>query len=47
MSYEITRKDRLCFNFVKMQAKFGKEQFDFVPDTYILPNEFHDFHAHF
>lgn len=47
MSYEITRKDRLCYNFVKMQEKFGKEQFDFVPDTYILPNEFHDFNAHY
>lgn len=42
-SYEITRKDRLCFNMGKMQKKFGKEHFDFVPDTYILPNEFKDF----
>lgn len=47
MSYEITRKDRLCYNFVKMQDKFGRQQFDFTPDTYILPNEFHDFHAAF
>jgi tubulin polyglutamylase TTLL5 len=47
MSYEITRKDRLCFNFVKMQEKFGKTHFDFTPETFILPNEFHDFHAAF
>jgi hypothetical protein len=30
-----------------MQDKFGRQQFDFAPDTYILPNEFHDFHAAF
>lgn len=46
-SYEITRKDRLCFNYVKMQERFGRQAFDFIPDTYILPNEFHDFHAHY
>ena len=46
-SYEITRKDRLCYNFVKMQERYGREVFDFIPDTYILPNEFHDFHTHY
>lgn len=46
-SYEITRKDRLCYNYVKMQERFGKDQFDFIPDTYILPQEFHDFHSHY
>ena len=30
-----------------MQEKFSREEFDFVPDTYILPNEFKDFHMHF
>ena len=25
MSYEITRKDRLCFNYVKMQERFGRD----------------------
>lgn len=47
MSYEITRKDRLCFNFVKAQEKFGVKDYDFIPDTYILPNEYNEFHAHF
>ena len=46
-SHEITRKDRLCYNYVKMQERFGRQQFDFIPETYILPNEFHDFHTHF
>ena len=24
-SYEITRKDRLCYNYVKMQERFGRQ----------------------
>ena len=47
MSYEITRKDRLCANFVKAQEKFGRKEYDFMPDTYILPQEFNEFHAHY
>jgi len=46
-SYEITRKDRMCANFVKMQEKFGRDQMDFVPDTYILPNEYGDLLSHY
>jgi len=46
-SYEITRKDRLCFNNVRLQERFGKSQFDFMPDTYILPDEFGDFYNHY
>ncbi len=46
-SNEITRKDRLCYNVVRMQEKYGKQYFDFIPDTYILPDEFGDFYSHF
>jgi len=46
-SNEITRKDLLCANLVKMQATYGKEHFGFVPDTFILPDEFADFCAEF
>lgn len=46
-NFEITRKDRLCANYVSMQEKYGKTNFDFLPDTYILPNEFGEFHAHY
>lgn len=46
-SYEITRKDRLCYNYIKLQDKYGRENFDFIPDTYVLPDEYGDFHAHF
>jgi len=30
-----------------MQEKFGKENFDILPDTYNLPDEFADFYSHF
>lgn len=30
-----------------MQDKFGVENFDIIPDTYILPDEFADFYDHF
>jgi len=46
-SYEITRKDRLCYNYVKLQERFGRQCFDFIPETYILPNEYANFYQHF
>ena len=46
-SFEITRKDRLCDNIVQRQQKYGKGAFNIIPDTYILPDEFADFYAHF
>ena len=44
---ELTRKDRLCYNVGKMQSKFGKENFDFLPETYILPDEYAEFERQF
>jgi len=29
------------------QHKYGKPAFNIIPDTYILPEEFADFYAHF
>ena len=46
-STELTRKDRLCFNVGKMQIKFGRNHFDFLPETYILPDEFSEFYKIF
>ena len=46
-SQEITRKDKLAINIAKMQQKFGKAAFDFLPDTYVIPDEFGDFYSHF
>jgi tubulin polyglutamylase TTLL5 len=30
-----------------MQEKFGKDYFNIMPDTYVLPDEFADFYSHF
>jgi len=36
-SFQIGRKDRLWRNLSKMQHRFGKKEFGFMPQTYILP----------
>jgi hypothetical protein len=43
LSTEITRKDRLCHNYVRQQQKYGRDNFDFIPDTYCLPKEQFEF----
>ena len=30
-----------------MQEKYGKEESNIIPDSYILPDEFADFYNHF
>jgi hypothetical protein len=42
-SAELTRKDRFNYNVGKLQQKFGKNHFDFLPETYSLPEEYADF----
>ena len=34
------RKDSLWRSILKMQTKFSKREFDFVPQTFVLPAEF-------
>jgi tubulin polyglutamylase TTLL5 len=46
-SNEITRKDRMCESIMNMKDRFGHDEFDFIPQTYVLPDEFPDFYAHF
>ncbi|XP_041365968.1 tubulin polyglutamylase TTLL4-like isoform X2 [Gigantopelta aegis] len=36
-SFQIGRKDRLWRNLCKMQLHFGKKEFGFFPQTYVLP----------
>jgi len=46
-SYEITRKDKLCMNVLRMQEKFGRKAFNITPETFVLPEEFADFFSFF
>ncbi|KAF7649172.1 hypothetical protein LDENG_00145900 [Lucifuga dentata] len=38
-TFQIGRKDRLCRNLTKMQARCGKLEFNFFPQSFILPQE--------
>ncbi|XP_032423892.1 tubulin monoglutamylase TTLL4 isoform X3 [Xiphophorus hellerii] len=38
-TFQIGRKDRLWRNLSKMQHRFGKQEFDFFPKTFILPQD--------
>ena len=42
-SFELTRKDKMCENIVKLQKKFSQDEFGFIPETYILPEEYNLF----
>ena len=42
-STELTRKDRLWLHFAEMARSHGKQCFDFVPETYVLPDQFDEF----
>jgi tubulin polyglutamylase TTLL5 len=46
-SFEISRKDRMGVHLTAMQVKFGKEEYGFFPDTYIIPDDYSEFHLRF
>jgi tubulin polyglutamylase TTLL5 len=46
-SCELTRKDRLYKNIEKMQQEKGFKHFDFIPTTFILPNQIQQFKSLF
>lgn len=46
-SFEITRKDRLCSAIIRMQELFGRDSFNFTPETYNLPEDFSTFYSNF
>ncbi|VDN11725.1 unnamed protein product [Dibothriocephalus latus] len=41
-SFELTRKDRLATNIQRMQILKGFHNFDFVPRTFVLPQDYQD-----
>jgi len=38
-TFEIGRKDKLWKNLNRLRIKYGKEQFGFIPISYILPRQ--------
>ena len=42
-STEMTRKDRIWQHFQAMQRLFGKLQFDFIPETFVIPDQLEAF----
>jgi hypothetical protein len=45
-SFEITRKMDLFKNFSIMQKKFKKKEYNYCPDTFLIPDEAHKFKEH-
>lgn len=46
-SFEISRKDRMSIHLTAMQEKFGREDYNFFPDTYIVPDNYSEFHVRY
>ncbi|XP_063285555.1 tubulin polyglutamylase TTLL5-like [Pelobates fuscus] len=46
-SSELGRKDLLYKNIKKMQRKHGSQKYNFLPESYVLPNEYEDFRKAF
>ncbi|CAH2327661.1 tubulin polyglutamylase TTLL5 isoform X4 [Pelobates cultripes] len=42
-SSELSRKDFLCKNIQRLQRKDGEQQCNFLPQSYVLPEEYQDF----
>ena len=42
-TFQIGRKDRLWRNLSKMQVHFGKKEFSFFPQTFVLPVDMKQF----
>jgi len=38
-SFQLGRKDRLWHNLSRMQLRFGRKEFCFSPQTYVLPGD--------
>ena len=46
-SYEITRKDRMSVHLTAMREKFGYEDYDFFPETFVIPDQYSEFYTRF
>ena len=46
-SFELTRKDKMHINLSNMISIHGKEDFDFIPETFLLPDQYNEFFVAF
>ena len=44
-SYELTRKDRMYKNLERLQIAKGPKHFNFIPKSFMIPNEYSEFCA--
>merc|ERR1711924_354275 len=42
-SSELTRKDRICVHFDRMAQRFSSDDFNFLPQTFVLPRQIDQF----
>ena len=47
VSIELTRKDNMVINIRRMKEKFIKNYFNFVPETFLMPDDYPLFIEHF
>lgn len=46
-SFEITRKDKMQVNISAMVETHGKDEFNFLPETFILPDQYNEFYTQY
>ncbi|OMJ67162.1 hypothetical protein SteCoe_35753 [Stentor coeruleus] len=46
-SFELTRKDKMYININAQATNYGKEDYNFIPETFLLPEQYNDFYAAF
>lgn len=46
-SFELTRKDKMHINLSSMVNNHGKDDYNFVPETYLLPDQYNEFYSQY
>lgn len=46
-SYQLTRKDKLTQNVRKMQEIYSKSEFNIIPESFVLPDDYNAFYQTF
>lgn len=46
-SFELTRKDKMYINISAQATNYGKEDYNFIPETFLFPDQYNEFYAAF